>query len=124
VPKAARVRSVGHGQVETRTICVIGLGGSSDGRGEFFPHARQALKMVRRRRERGGRWSVQTVYAITSLDHRQGEDHSQIRTSHGPTNLAALRTLVINALRLTGHRITALAWLAVTLICARRLPTN
>jgi hypothetical protein len=31
------------------------------------------------------------------------EDHSQVRTGHGPTNLACLRTLAINALRLTGH---------------------
>ncbi len=74
---------------------------------------------------------MQTVYAITSLDARQaepallatwvrghwsiearlhwvrdvtfGEDHSQVRTDHGPTNLAGLRTLAINALRLTGH---------------------
>ena len=79
---------------------------------------------------------MQTVYAITSLDARAadpamlacwvrghwaiearlhwvrdvtfGEDHSQVRTGHGPTNLgptnlAALRTLAINALRLTGH---------------------
>jgi predicted transposase YbfD/YdcC len=30
-----------------------------------------------------------------------GEDHSQVRTDHGPTNLACLRTLAINALRLT-----------------------
>ncbi len=131
VPEAARVRSVGHGRTETRTIRVLDLQGSSDGQGEFFPHARQALKIVRRRRERGGRWSVQTVYAITSLDDRQAdpallatwvrghwsievrlhwvrdvvfaEDHSQVRTDHGPQNLAALRTLAINALRLTGH---------------------
>ena len=68
VPEAARVRSVGHGRIETRTIRVIDLDGSSDGRGEFFPAARQALKLVRRRRDRHGRWSVQTVYAITSLD--------------------------------------------------------
>jgi predicted transposase YbfD/YdcC len=131
VPGAARVRSVGHGRVETRTIRVIDLAGSSDGHGEFFPDARQALKIVRRRRDRHGRWSVQTVYAITSLTARQadpallatwvrghwsiearlhwvrdvtfGEDHSQVRTDHGPANLAALRTLAINALRLTGH---------------------
>jgi hypothetical protein len=32
-----------------------------------------------------------------------GEDHSQIRTDHGPANLAALRTLAINTLRLTGY---------------------
>ncbi|MDP9461366.1 MAG: ISAs1 family transposase, partial [Actinomycetota bacterium] len=73
----------------------------------------------------------QTVYAITSLDHRAAdpallatwvrghwsiearlhwvrdvafaEDHSQVRTDNGPTNLPSLRTLAINALRLTGH---------------------
>src|SRR5947208_654746 len=54
VPEAARVRSVGHGRVETRTIRVIDLEGSSDGRGEFFPDACQALKIVRRRRNRHG----------------------------------------------------------------------
>jgi hypothetical protein len=73
VPEAARVRSVGHGRVETRTIRVIDLTGSSDGHGEFFPDARQALKIVRRRRTRRGRWSVQTVYAITSLDARAAD---------------------------------------------------
>src|SRR4051794_22263149 len=71
VPEGARVRSVGHGRVETRTIRVVDLAGSSDGRGEFFPGAAQALKIVRRRRTRRGRWSVQTVYAITSLDARE-----------------------------------------------------
>src|SRR3954452_18812396 len=131
VPEAARIRSVGHGRVETRTIRVIDLTGSSDGHGEFFPDARQTLKIVRRRRTQRGRWSVQTLYAITSLDARQAapellacwvrghwsteaglhwvrdvtfrEDHSQVRSGHGPTNLACLRTLAINALRLAGH---------------------
>jgi predicted transposase YbfD/YdcC len=131
VGEAARVHSVGHGRVETRTIRVIDLAGSSDGHGEFFPGARQALKIVRRRRGKDGRWSVQTVYAITSLDSRQAdpallatwvrghwsievrlhwvrdtafaEDRSQVRTGNGPQNLACLRTLAINALRLTGH---------------------
>src|SRR3954462_2682960 len=131
VPEAARVRSVGHARVETRTIRVIDLAGSSEGQGQFFPDAAQALKIIRRRRTRRGRWSVQTVYAITSLDARAAdpaqlacwvrghwsienglhwvrdvvfaEDSSQVRTAHGPTNLAALRTLAINALRLTGH---------------------
>ena len=131
VPEAARVRSLSHGRAETRTIRVIDLTGSSDGQGEFFPDAAQALKIVRRRRTRRGRWSVQTVYAITSLDVPEadpallacwvrghwrieaalhwvrdvtfGEDASQVRTGHGPTNLACLRTLAINALRLAGH---------------------
>jgi predicted transposase YbfD/YdcC len=131
VPEAARMRSVGHGRVETRTVRVIDLTGSSDGHGVFFPDARQAIKVIRRRRDRHGRWSVQTVYAITSLDARDaepallacwvrghwsiearlhwvrdvtlGEDHSQIRTDNGPQHVAAPRTLAINALRLTGH---------------------
>jgi hypothetical protein len=30
------------------------------------------------------------------------EDHSQVRTGHGPQNLAALRTQAINALRMIG----------------------
>src|SRR5205085_12414421 len=42
VPEAARVRSVGHGRTETRTIRLIDLQGSRDGRGEFFPGAAQA----------------------------------------------------------------------------------
>jgi len=131
VPEAGRVHSVGHGRVETRTIRVIDLEGSSDGHGEFFPDARQALKIVRRRRTRRGRWSVQTVCVITSLDAREvdpaqlacwvrghwrieaglhwvrdvvlGEDSSQVRTDRSPANLATLRTLAINSLRLTGH---------------------
>jgi DDE_Tnp_1-associated/Transposase DDE domain len=39
VPEAARIRSVGHGRVETRTIRVVDLAGSSDGHGAFFPGA-------------------------------------------------------------------------------------
>jgi Transposase DDE domain len=73
VPEAARVRSVGHGRVESRTIRVIDLAGSSDGHGEFFHGAAQAIKIVRRRRGRHGRWSVQTVYAVTSLDARAAD---------------------------------------------------
>jgi hypothetical protein len=73
---------------------------------------------------------VLTVYAIASLDARQADpallacwvralehrgppaldarrdllrDHSQVCTAHGPTNLAALRTVAINAVSLTGH---------------------
>jgi predicted transposase YbfD/YdcC len=130
VPEAGRVRSVGHGRTETRTIRVIDLTGSTDGHGEFFPGARQAIKVVRRRRGRDRKWSVQTVYAITSLDSGQAdpallatwirghwaievrlhwvrdtafaEDHSQVRAGSGPQNLACLRTLAINALRLAG----------------------
>ena len=44
--------------------------------------------------EAGLHWVRDVVFA---------EDHSQVRTDHGPANLAALHTLAINALRLTGH---------------------
>jgi hypothetical protein len=33
---------------------------------ESFPHAAQAIKLVRRRRSLTGRWHTATVYAITS----------------------------------------------------------
>ncbi len=49
------MRSLGHGRAETRTIRVIDLAGSSDGHGEFFPGAAQALKIVRRQRAWGRR---------------------------------------------------------------------
>ena len=35
--------------------------------------------------------------------NEQREFTVQVRTGHGPQNLAALRTLAINALRLAGH---------------------
>ena len=101
-----------------------------DAGGEFFPHAAQAIKVVRRRRALGSRkWTTVTVYAITSLTAVQAdpvllarwlrghwaiealhwvrdvsfdEDRSQVRTSNGPQIMAALRNLVITALRLAG----------------------
>ena len=49
-----------------------------------------------------GHWSIEAgLHWVRDVTF--GEDHSQVRTDHGPTNLAALRTLAINALRLTGH---------------------
>jgi hypothetical protein len=38
-----------------------------------------------------------------------GEDHSQIRTGHGPRAMASLRNLAIGRLRLAGHANTARA---------------
>jgi len=129
---AARERARGHGRVETRTISVVSLHPCPDLGGEFFPHAMQAIKLVRRRRplRSGGRWRTVTVYAITSLTAFQAdpvllarwirghwsienqlhwvrdvsfdEDRSQVRTGHGPQVMAALRNLAITALRLSG----------------------
>ncbi|WP_344022093.1 ISAs1 family transposase, partial [Pseudonocardia kongjuensis] len=59
---AAREQARGHGRVETRTISVVSLQPCPDLDGEFFPHAAQAIKLVRRRRplRPGGRWRTVT----------------------------------------------------------------
>ena len=127
---AGRERGRGHGRVETRAVSVVSLHPCPDRGGEFFPHAAQAIQVVRRRRALGSRkWTTVTVYAITSLTAAQtdpvllarclrghwpiealhwvrdvtfDEDRSQVRTSNGPQIMAALRNLVITALRLAG----------------------
>ena len=119
-------RGRSHGRVETRTVSVVSLHPCPDAGGEFFPHAAQAIKVVRRRRALGSRkWTTVTVYAITSQadpvllarwlrglwaiealhwirDVSFDEDRSQVRTRNGPQVMAALRNLVITALRLAG----------------------
>jgi predicted transposase YbfD/YdcC len=130
IPVANRQQARGHGRVETRAITVVSLERCPDLGGEFFPHAAQAIKLVRRRRRLGSRkWTTVTVYAITSLTAFQAdpvllarwirghwsiealhwvrdvsfdEDRSQVRTGHGPQVMAALRNLAITALRLSG----------------------
>jgi predicted transposase YbfD/YdcC len=126
----ARERCRGHGRVETRTVAVVSLDPLPDfGAGEFFPHAAQAVRIVRRRRTLRGRWKTTTTYLITSLTPFQAgpallarwarrhwgiealhwirdtafdEDRSQVRTGNAPQAMAALRNLAITALRLAG----------------------
>jgi predicted transposase YbfD/YdcC len=127
---AGRERGRGHGRIETRSISVVSLDPCPDQGGQFFPHAAQAIKVVRRRRALNStKWTTVTVYAITSLTGRQAdpallarwlrghwaietlhwvrdvsfdEDRSQVRTGNGPQIMAALRNLVVTALRLAG----------------------
>jgi hypothetical protein len=53
---------------------VVSLHPCPDLGGEFFPHAAQAIKVVRRRRALGSKkWTTVTVYAITSLTALQAD---------------------------------------------------
>jgi predicted transposase YbfD/YdcC len=126
---ASRRRGRGHGRTESRSIKVIDLDGTDIA--QLFPAARRAIKVVRRRIAADGRRSVETVYALTSLDHRaaelgllaarlrghweienrvhhvrdvtQREDLSRIRTGNGPQVMAALRNTATNLARLNGY---------------------
>jgi predicted transposase YbfD/YdcC len=126
VPVTSDTRDRGHGRRERRTLKVTAVAA-----GLAFPHAAQAIQIVRRRRTlTSSKWSTETVYAITSLTPAQaspaqlasalrghwaiedrlhwvrdvtyGEDRSQVRTASGPRVMATLRNLAITILRLAG----------------------
>jgi predicted transposase YbfD/YdcC len=122
VPVACTKRERGHGRTERRTLKV-----TSVARGLAFPHAAQAIQIIRRRKVKK-KWSRETCYAVTSLTITQAspgqlaaitrghwgiedrlhwvrdldfdEDRSQIRTASGPRIMASLRNLVVTVLRL------------------------
>jgi predicted transposase YbfD/YdcC len=124
VPVACDQKDRGHGRRERRTLKVTAVA-----RGLAFPHAAQALQIVRRRKVKG-KWSRETCYAVTSLAITQAspdqlaawirghwgiedrlhwvrdldfdEDRCQIRTAAGPQIMASLRNLAITILRLAG----------------------
>jgi len=133
VPVACRTRGKGHGRAERRTLKVTAVAA-----GLTFPHAAQAIQIIRRRRPlTSTKWTTETVYAITSLtviqarpadlariarghwgiedrlhwvrDVTYDEDRSQVRTGNGPRVMASLRNLAIAILRLTGHTSIAAA---------------
>jgi predicted transposase YbfD/YdcC len=116
-----------HGRDEKRTLRVVTVAA-----GLGFPHAAQAIQVIRRTRRDGSRkWKTETSYAITSLpaakarpgqlatwirghwkienqlhwvrDVTLGEDLSPARAGNGPHVMAALRNLAISILRLAGH---------------------
>ncbi len=117
VPVAHDCRQRGHGRAERRTLKVTAVAA-----GLAFPHAAQAIQIVRRRRPLNSKkWSAETVYAITSLtaiqarpaelaaiarshwliedslhwvrDVTYDEDRSQVRSGNGPRVMASLRIL-------------------------------
>lgn len=126
IPAADVTRDAGHGRAETRTVKLTAVSA-----GIGFPHAATAVQITRRRRPLNGRrWRTETVYVITDLDQTQihpdeiadlirshwhienrlhwvrdmtfAEDHSQIRTGHGPAVMAVLRNLAISVHRRHG----------------------
>ncbi|MGX4695068.1 ISAs1 family transposase [Streptomyces sp. JNUCC 63] len=130
VPVIHRDDARGHGRREQRLVQVVTVDGL------LFPHARQVLRIQRRRRLYGAKkWSRETVYAITDLSAEQadaaeiaawarghwtventvhwvrdvvfGEDKSQVRTRNTPAVLAAVRDLIRGVLKLAGYVNTA-----------------
>jgi len=125
VPAGSVTRETGHGRTETRTVKAAHVSGLD------FPHARQAIKITRWRKDTAaGKVSRQTAYAVTSLagahvtapdlarlvrehwsieahhhirDTTFGEDNSTSRTGNGPANLATIRAAVIAAVKDAGY---------------------
>ena len=63
VPVAHDARGRGHGRAERRTLKVTAVAA-----GLAFPHAAQAIQIVRRRRPLNSKkWPAEMVYAVTSL---------------------------------------------------------
>ncbi|GAA3053173.1 ISAs1 family transposase [Streptomyces glomeratus] len=125
VPLMDRTRTAAHGRDEIRRLKAVTVPGLP------FPHADQALQIVRRRRTmRTGKVTIERVYALTSLraheatpadlaervrghwaiENREhhvrdvtfGEDASRVRTGSAPRAMASLRNLAIGTLRLAG----------------------
>jgi predicted transposase YbfD/YdcC len=138
VPVLHRQSSRGHGRAEIREVQVVTVDDL------LFPHARQVVRIRRRRRPLGTKkWTSEVVYAITDLPTHQarpdeiaawarehwtiensvhwirdvtfGEDASHVRTHNTPTVMAALRDIIRGTIRLTGWANTA---------SARRAHTN
>jgi predicted transposase YbfD/YdcC len=125
IPTVFTERDHGHGRDETRSLTVATVGFLD------FPHAVQAIRIIRWRRVKGQKASQETRYAITThtaetaspealatyirgqwtiensshhvRDVSFREDASTLRTRNLPANIAAIRSAVINRLRQTGY---------------------
>jgi predicted transposase YbfD/YdcC len=124
VPAGSTTREAGHGRTETWTLKAAHV--SLD-----FPHARQAIKITRWRKETAtGKTTRETAYAVTSLtsdcattqdlarlvrehwsieahhhvrDVTFAEDTAASRTGSGPANLATIRAAIIAAIKDAGY---------------------
>ena len=130
MPAADLTQNAGHGRRESRTLKLAAVRNAVTC-GILFPHAQLAVQIVRRRRPATSRrWHSETVYAVTDLSWQQiradqlaqairahwhvenslhwirdvtfAEDLSQIRSGHGPANMATLRNLAVSRHRIAG----------------------
>jgi predicted transposase YbfD/YdcC len=130
IPAVDLTQDAGHGRRESRTLKLAAVRNAVTG-GIVFPHAQLAVQIVRRRRPATSRrWHSETVYAVTDLSWQQiradqlaqairehwhvenrlhwirdvtfAEDLSQIRSGHGPANMATLRNLALSRHRIAG----------------------
>lgn len=130
IPTVDLTQDAGHGRRESRTLKLAALHNAATGP-ILFPYAQLAAQIVRRRRPTTSkRWHTETVYAVTDLSWQQtragqlaeairehwhvenrlhwirdvtfAEDLSQIRTGHGPANMATLRNLALSRHRIAG----------------------
>ncbi|WP_328913296.1 MULTISPECIES: ISAs1 family transposase [unclassified Streptomyces] len=126
VPLLDKTRATAHGRNEIRRVKTATVADLD------FPHAAQAVQIVRRRRiVATGKVTLERVYAVTDLaaeqaqadeiahhvrghwgienqlhhirDTTYAEDASRVRTGTAPRAMASLRNLAIGALRLAGH---------------------
>lgn len=144
IPTVDRCTDKGHGRIESRALQVTAID-----TGIGFPHARLAIRVIRRRNIKG-RKHTETVYAITDLNFGQiradqladalrghwgienrlhwvrdvtfAEDHSQVRTAAGPAVMATLRNLAVSLHRLAGTSNIAAACRHVSRHPSRVLP--
>jgi predicted transposase YbfD/YdcC len=150
IPAVDFTHDAAHGRRETRTLKLAAVSNPMTG-GLPFPHAELAIQIVRQRRPSGSRrWHTETVYAVTDLSWQQiradqlaeairghwhvenklhwirdvtfAEDLSQIRTAHGPANMAALRNLAVSRHRIAGATNIAAACRHVARHPSRVLP--
>ncbi|MFE7397669.1 ISAs1 family transposase [Streptomyces sp. NPDC057557] len=126
VPLLDKTRATAHGRDEIRRIKAAAVTGIA------FPHAVQAVQIVRRRRiVTTGKVTLERVYGVTDLTAEQAdateiarrvrdhwgienkihhirdttyaEDASRVRTGTAPRAMASLRNLAIGALRIAGQ---------------------
>jgi hypothetical protein len=71
VPISHRAQDRGHGRVEIRTTKDVTIAA-----GILFPHASQAMQIIRKTRPlKGRKWTTETVYAVTDLDSEHAQPH-------------------------------------------------